>query len=102
MKRYSFVGKSLLWALLLYVTTMLVLNWNDIKSRAADRSDVSYIRSEEKTPSVISIIDTMKADRQPLKQPAIFATTYNAFQQIKNTVSNLSKLVHILGSNSNR
>lgn len=29
-KRVSFAGKSLLWSLLLYACTMLILDWNDI------------------------------------------------------------------------
>jgi hypothetical protein len=35
-KRISFFGKSLLWSLLLYSLTVIVLDWNEIKISLSD------------------------------------------------------------------
>lgn len=40
LKHSRFIGQSLLWSLLLYITTILILDWEDVKRGYKDGAQV--------------------------------------------------------------
>lgn len=45
-----FIAKSLLWSLLLYVTTMMIIHWDDITRKNSDKPLVNYKQEEQAAP----------------------------------------------------
>ena len=47
---FVFIAKSMLWSLLLYVTMMLVFNWDDVKAIAIGKNTTAVVASTENVP----------------------------------------------------
>jgi len=53
LKRFAFIGKSMLWSLLLYVTMMLVFNWDDVRNTVYGNNKITVINNalpDQETP----------------------------------------------------
>jgi len=51
--KYSrFIGQSLLWSLLLYITTILILDWEDVKRGYKDGTQVVRISTKEQPTAI--------------------------------------------------
>lgn len=44
-KRFTFIGKSMLWSLLLYVTVMLFLNWDEVSNTVNGNTRITVVNS---------------------------------------------------------
>ncbi len=42
-KRFAFIGKSLLWSILLYAVFMLVINWDEVNNTVHGRTTTTII-----------------------------------------------------------
>ena len=49
-----FIGKSMLWSLLLYAAVMLVINWDDISNTVAGKNAIAVVNNipEQQVPVV--------------------------------------------------
>ncbi|HLO69381.1 MAG TPA: hypothetical protein VK167_00835 [Flavipsychrobacter sp.] len=47
LKHSRFIGQSLLWSLLLYITTILILDWEDVKRGYKDGVQAVHISTTE-------------------------------------------------------
>lgn len=43
-KRFSFIGKSLLWSLLLYVAMMAAFNWDDVRNSVTGKNSITIVK----------------------------------------------------------
>jgi hypothetical protein len=53
-KQLRFIGKSLMWSLLLYVTVMVAFNWNEVSATVSGRNIVSVVSTLPSAPGVDS------------------------------------------------
>ncbi len=47
LKHSRFIGQSLLWSLLLYITTILILDWEDVKRGYNDGAQAVHVSTTE-------------------------------------------------------
>ena len=69
-KRFSFIGKSLLWSLLLYISAMSVINWNEIKTAftKADSSSYAVTPVTESKPLKVRVLQPLERQTEPAMQ----------------------------------
>jgi hypothetical protein len=46
-RRFTFIGKSLLWSLLLYVVMMSVMNWEEIRNTVKGGNSITVVTTEQ-------------------------------------------------------
>jgi len=44
-KRFAFIGKSMLWSLLLYMIMMLAINWDEISNTVNGKTGISVVNT---------------------------------------------------------
>ena len=49
-KRFAFIGKSMLWSLLLYVTIMLVMNWDEVSNPVNGNARITVVNTSLPEP----------------------------------------------------
>ena len=49
-KRFSFIFRSMLWALLLYTAVMLAFNWDDVSNATFGKNTIAIVSSDEQIP----------------------------------------------------
>ena len=79
-----FIGKSMLWSLLLYVAMMLAINWDDIKNTVSGKNKtaiVTNIAPESQNPSVTS----------PSVVPANISRHTNIFKKVMTLLSGVAQ-----------
>lgn len=79
-KSIVFIGKSILWSVLLYTVMMLVFNWEEINSTLKGRNAVT-IESVPVSPF------------EPYTHPASIAIHKNGFGAVINLIRNISGFV---------
>jgi hypothetical protein len=58
---FLFIGRSMIWSLLLYVAMMVAFNWEDVSRTVLGKNAVTIVSSTLPTPP---------ADSEPVRQPA--------------------------------
>ena len=60
-QKIKFLAKSLLWSTLLYLCTIIALDWNDLKTHFTGDNNNPIVRTniEEQTPSYSISVDTI-------------------------------------------
>ena len=49
-KQFAFIGRSMLWSLLLYLAAMLVINWDDVRNTIKGNNAVTVVTDTIASP----------------------------------------------------
>lgn len=65
-KRFSFIGKSLLWSLLLYMVMMLAFNWEDLRHTLRGEDRVTVVNTFQGSDNTTAVPQTVVTDHKSL------------------------------------
>jgi len=80
-RRLTFIGKSLLWSLVLYMAFMVAVNWDDVRNSISDKRNTILIRT------------AMPDARQPVTVQTPAARTMEEHSGAVNSIMSLVKAI---------
>ena len=86
-KRFAFIGKSMLWSLLLYVVMMLAFNWDEVSNVVTGKNMITVVNNAQPEQQISGV-------NTPTVTPASISTHSGAVKSILailKTISGISK-----------
>ena len=86
----SFIGKSLLWSLLLYMTCMFIFNWDEMSAGFKKYRQGNQLAQTQKTvqePSAASATPQINSD----KRSVVYAAARMALEELVKTITAFHK-----------
>jgi hypothetical protein len=86
-RRFAFIGKSLLWSILLYVVFMLVFNWDEVSNTVSGKNAVTVSNNQQ--------MPQLPGTNNPVITPANISAHTGVFKSIVRLMKTITGIASV-------